>query len=102
MRTIAPSLAELLHDAKLLADLYREALVLIRKVVDRARAGNQKVEHLLSDIEDVLDVVADGRVDPQLIAHAHADLKKFDEVLSRDDATADGVLRDKFSGVNNS
>jgi hypothetical protein len=83
---------------RVVADLYKLALTLIGKIVEKARHSND-FGALLGGIEDVLDVINTERMDPELAAHALADLRKFDEALSGNDAAADRALREKFGSV---
>lgn len=85
-------------DWSLIAELYKRALAIIEKLVERARQ-NDDFAALMSGVEDILATVKGEKPDPEMAQRALADLKKFDEALSGNDAAADRVLRDKFGGV---
>lgn len=93
-------------DWQVVSELYKLALSLIGKVVEKARLMDDWTKFgstLLGSIEDILDVVRSehGHMDPKLAERALADLQAFDEALSGNDAAADKVLRDKFGSVDN-
>ncbi len=79
-------------------EIYEKAVALVRSIVDRARA-NGDTAGAIAHIEDVLDTLRAHPNTHDGVNQTLADLKTFDEALSRNDAAADKVLRDKFSGV---